>query len=320
MVLKPRHPEPEPKWRHNSGKPHEGYHHWPFLYRVQDAWWIYVTSAETVLAKFLRIVSGVSITNGTVSRPPDSMIGLDGYSLSIDHQWSRYAPDRIAALARELPQLVAWAWGPEAVEALKDPNWLRALIPPRKGFYDDRTYPGQLWPAYRWLAAGWFEIARHPAVIQVWVREGVVSKLRSAIDYARKHFGVATEREVLLVARAMNSFGVSGFADKFEAYRGRHGSPLADLRAFYVGRYDQPERYDWIYGMSSSERRVTNAELDPVRALRWDRPPARPEGFGVPRFLSPGLESLAAYQSGGARGGGLFGLFMGALSLWSLLR
>lgn len=301
--LTPQHPVPPRVFNqgHDSDLSRRAYYRWPNDYRVRDAHLDALTSTGSLVAEWVRLIAGRR-DDGTYSRTPESAITLDGLSLGIDHRWSKYLPDRLATIAHQFPGVAAWAWGREGAVRLRHPAFITAYLTDqfnresepvwRRGMHRQKEWPLH-WPVWEWLIAGWYEIARHPAVLRLWI-EGTCKKLKSAFSLAREEGWPPTDELLALIARAMNSYGAAGFKRQVRDYRAEHAElrtshPQALIRAFYddPGEYDQPRRDDRIV-RDFGEDLATLEDLD-ADALDWSAPVVRFDG-SVPRWVSEDID------------------------------
>lgn len=252
-------------------------------WRCRDAHLDELTNTGSLIAEWVRLIAGRR-SNGTYSRSVESAITLDTLSLGIDHRWARYLPGRFAEIVKAEPALAAWAWGTEGAAALADPAFLRRHLGDVKGKHPRSLWPGRSWECLEWLVSGWYEIARHPRILRIWI-DGTASKLKDALGFLNDVGFTPTDELLALVARAMNSRGESGFTKHFNAWRrndpdahAAEGDPLRLLRAYYDDEdgYDHDDRDDIIVARFGEEL----AELEDLDGdeLNWDAPVVRYDG------------------------------------------
>ena len=276
----PEHPVPvaTPRDLANGGS---GYYRWPMDYRVADAHLDRVTGGSPA-GELIRLIAGRS-GDGTYSRTPDSLITLDGYSLGHDHQWSEYAPDRLAEVARASPAIVDWAWGSGAAGDLADPAYLRRILGVFRGKHTLAERDPARDPAYQWFAGGWWEVARHPAVLRVWL-DGSLQKARATRSRIVDRGYGATDRRIALATRAANSYGVAGLWSRLDERLAQGLDLDAALVDLYWGAYGQPDRYQTIAARFGD--RVSPASAWTVEALNLDATPVIRVDGSSPRWAS----------------------------------
>lgn len=308
--LTPKHPVPEWVWNQGKHTTKRSYYRIPNDYRAKDEHLDALTEGGSLVGEWVRLVAGRR--GGTYSRTPESCITLDGISLGIDHRWSKYLPKRLAEIATRYPGVCAWAWGADGAALMRSPDFLTHYFAragklqngaveyhfPR-GMHHKTEWPLQR-PVWDWFVAGWYEIARHPAVLRLWI-EGTLDKLRGAFRLCDRWGWEPTDQLVALIARAANSYGVAGVRRQLETYAQDYGhlanDPIKLVRAFYddPDEYDHSERDDRIMRAFSDSK----ADLEDVdaSALNWDAPVVRFNGT-VPNWVGADI-ALTGWEDDG---------------------
>lgn len=229
-------PEVTRKWR---------YDHCPLTYHKRDPQWHAITDTGTLAAGLLRLVSGYDPDGDTFSRGPDSFLSLDLYSIGIAHWYSGTAPDLLAEMAQRQPAVMAWGFGEDRAQAMRDPEWLPETVGVAKGKMSLRS-------SVEWLCRGWYEVARWPALIQIQAEAWLDSYARDAAAEMRAQ-GWRSNRAFAALARLANSRGGSGMRRMV-----RRGIDRADttdehdvIEVIYESEdlYDHPERIELIDSM-----------------------------------------------------------------------
>jgi len=277
-VPPPVHPPPEPTWRHNKGKPDEGYWHFPLTYTRADPALEEATDEDSFESRYVRLIGGYGKhSGGGWSRGPSSFITLDGYSVGISHQWSKHFPDDLADFARDYPELTAWAFGAETAENLLDEAWMARVLPPQRGF-DSKDRWDLDWD---WFPAGWWEIAYHPTMIR-WQVADLLKKPKAALKVMKEH-GWTKESTLAALGRLANSRGSGGMRKAVRQTIEAVGDDEDDvIRHLYFDKYSYEDRYERIMGMFSSDRGTAPSSVSADR-LDYDVDPVRPDG-SYPRY------------------------------------
>jgi len=260
----PKHvvPPPEEMW---------GYDHCPNVYRQKCPAWEETTSTGTFEAGLCLLVSGWK--DVTFSRSPDSWISLDELSIGIAHWWSDTAPKLLATIAQEAPKLAKWAWGEEAAGLMVNENWIRSNIHIQRGKepYKER---------YDWLLSGWWEIAQHPDIVKLCVREWLASYSPPGLEMMAQYDWVFATSLAGLI-RLTNSRGAGGMRSIINEAIEIVGNDYMEtkiLETAYCDEnlYDHLERWELIQSMEEFIGRApTSVSAD---ALAYTRDVIRVDG------------------------------------------
>lgn len=294
------HPNPESTWRHNKGRPKEGYRHMPFLYLVEDEQLDGVTEGDSFEASFVRLI-GVRHGSGKWERTMDSFITLDTFSIGLAHKTHSGFTDELAEFVSAHEALSVWAWGLDGASALKDEEFLHKMIARRVSedlpqemkddpLYAKRNFKRWDWPSWwreewNWFIAGWYEIARHPDTMS-WYIDVVLNKARWASKIATSH-GFTKSTTVAALARHANSYGNSGTKKRLATSIEKASSSCEDaiMDVLYSpGMYHksgEAKRLKWIRELFERCPFPSSLSTD---ALNLESPVKRVDG-SRPRFL-----------------------------------
>jgi len=216
-----------------------GYDHIPDVYNKVDKQWRQITGDGSFISGLLRLLSGYK-GNGKFSRGPDSWISLDTVSVGIAHWWADTIPDLFSRIATEKPLLTKWAWGEEAAEAMKDPKFLKGHLKAKRGAVPHNK-------KFDWLLSGWYEISRHPEVIEICVKDWIDSYIPPGQSVFKKYkWKLGTTLAGLV--RLANSRGAKGMASLVKKGMSELGtdSETEVLPFVYKELYKKPERWEQI--------------------------------------------------------------------------
>lgn len=285
-MIQPAHPLPQKTemW---------GYDHVPKTWRKADPQFTAMTAPANVTCGLVRLVAGYE--NGTFSRGPDSVISLDTISVGIAHWWAGTIPSLLSGICRAHPDLAAWAFGAEVAQKATSKAWLESVLG------DDRG-KGPLRPEVEWLAAGWYEIARHPRWVHAQVQAWLDKYVGAASQECAKH-GWDSALALAACARLRNSGELGLVDDAIERLKTR--DPMQVLAYVYnapesQGGYDHPERWQklttWPHFKGKMPSRVSADDLD-------YRPEVRRVDGSQPRWvLQGGVDGSPPPMSVGASG------------------
>jgi hypothetical protein len=280
------HPVPEGHWGANKSNPDTGYWHFPKTYLKPDPHMDELTSTGSFESRYIRLVGGRKHRKGEVvwSRGPDSFITLDGYSVGLGHQWSKYYPEDLAEMAKEHPELVTWAFGEELAAKLCDPKFLEAEIPSKRGF-DNKGYWKEEWG---WFIAGLYEISRHP----LWIRNQVselLKKPKAGLKEARER-GWTREITVAALGRYANSRGNGGMRRDVRRVVEKlgHARELEVIEYLYLEYRDYESRWKKLKKAFSDKCDSAPGSIS-SRRFNWDAKPCRHDG-SVPKFVELELD------------------------------
>lgn len=274
-------PDPIPTIRHPLPKVADpygwGYDHAPPVWHESDPQWAQITGTGSFLAGLLRLVSGHRKSHGreVFSRGPDSWISLDEFSISFAHWWANTAPELLAEICEDAPRVAAWAWGEAVAEAMRSEDWIRSKIRVKRG---KRAHQSR----YDWLLSGWYEIARHPAVIAVcvdhWVEMTVPDALR---EFDRR--GWSRAQSLAALVRVVNSRGGGGMRSLLrKAERlSDSDSEEAVIETLYhrADLYNKPRRLKRIKSMAEFRGGAPGlSKLPGVSSLDMSAPVVRVDG------------------------------------------
>lgn len=350
MIL-PKHPLPEKRWRHNDGKPEEGYLHIPYYGEAKDTQLLEMTAGDNFTRKYVRTVA--NIEDERTSRPIDSLITLDTGSYGYAHDTYPSFFEDLAEFINESDEnraIAVHAWGEDGVKVLSDKKGMVKMMPKRtasdvpasikndpkyeKTNWKRWDFPGWWKDEWDWFAAGWHEIARHPKVVR-WYTHGILGKARAAVKEASKR-GFKKAYSAAALARHANSHGSGGMRRDVRKSIEDVGYPeSADeddvLERLYTeyyhkkygGKLDRLKRIKKEFGDGPAPKSVSADDLDySVQPVHVDgSTPAFVSGLGRgepdPGYNPSGPSGEAIVEDGTGTGGGGGGILLavGAVGL-----
>ncbi len=207
--------------------------HAPIVWHRPDPYWKKLTDGGTVADGLLRMISGYNPRKNRFSRGPDSLTSLDTYSLGIAHWHAETAPEML----EHLPDyLIKYAWGVDKEEFL---DYLENIDSKR----GKQRLRRELYPFVR----GWYEIARHPAVIAVQAEAWLGKYAKRAWKTCSQN-GLFSALAFACVARVTNS-SYSRAGKWVAKIRRRHPEYTEEevCAELFGPRYDDhPDRFDLI--------------------------------------------------------------------------
>jgi len=261
-----------------------GYDHAPDVFNKVDNQWKQITGDGSFVSGLLKLVSNYK-GEGKFSRGPDSWISLDTVSVGIAHWWAQTMPALFVRFAREKPEIAKWAWGEEAAEAMKDPQFLVKHLNAKRG-------KGPHNKKFDWLLSGWYEIARHPEIIQICADQWLNSYVPPSCGIMEKYHWKRSDTKAGLI-RVTNSRGAGGMSSMVREAVNLLGSKSEKKVMPYLFEklYKKPSRWEKITSWPNFKQPfekegrnlLVSTEIDFVSA-----PIVRVDGT-VPKFVSDGF-------------------------------
>ncbi|MBD3261169.1 MAG: hypothetical protein GF334_05720 [Candidatus Altiarchaeales archaeon] len=260
-----------------------GYDHAPNVFNKVDKQWQEITGDGSFVSGLLRLVSNYK-GKGKFSRGPDSWISLDTVSVGIVHWWADTIPPLFKRFALEKPDLAEWAWGKEASEAMKDTKFLEKHLNAKRGKFPHNK-------KFDWLLSGWYEIARHPEIIEIcadhWLQSYVPPSGR-----VMKKYGWRRSYTKAGLIRITNSRGAGGMSSMVKrAVRELDTkSERKVLPYIFEELYKKPRRWEKITTWPQFKEPFEKGGETLLVANRLDfvsAPIIRVDG-STPRFVSEG--------------------------------
>jgi len=339
MAIAPKHPVPTSRWRHNGGKPEEGYRHFPYYGTgVRDEQMLEMTAGDDFVRKFVRQLANID-SGGKTTRPFDAYHTLDTASVGFAHDTYPSFFEDLSEFIRKSPEnrkIAVHAWGEDGAELLSDPKGMVSIMPRRTNdtapsrLIDNPKYPKpnfkrwdfpDWWDSEKWdfFVAGWHEIARHPKVVE-WYTHESLGKLRWGVAKARE-YGFKKASSAAALARHANSYGKTGSGKRIAKAVAEVGWPENAnedqvLHQLYLKHYHKNGELGRLkeikdrFGSGPIPTDISAKRLD------YSVKPRHVDG-SVPAFVTSGLgDGSVAFRTGGtSKGGGGGGIFLAILSL-----
>lgn len=229
-----------------------GYDHAPLLYNKPCRVWADALSNGSVESGLMKIVSGQKSTkNGaTFSRPPDSWISLDTFSLGFAHWWSSTAIRLLNEFSIKNEFLSNYAFNDAPVQDIK---WLSSVITPKKGKMPHNK-------KYDWILSGWWEIGLHPDTMDFCVKYWLDNYAQESLETAFK-YGFKNASTFAGLCRISNSRGTGGMRSMLSkcAKENKKLNEKELMEKLFTDYYKYPDRWDLIKSMKEFDCNIPNS-------------------------------------------------------------